>query len=51
MSDHAAGDEWHTDWEEGICVYEDENGNWIVDKKVHRHPEGTEYTEVFKDEV
>lgn len=38
--------EWHVGWEEGMCAYEDDRGVLVVDRSLHRHPFGTEYTEI-----
>jgi len=47
--DHEIDGEWHIRWEDGMCAYEDVHSNsLIVDKKLHRHPFGTEYTEVME---
>ena len=39
---------WHTEWELGICEYTDENGYHQQAVAWHRHPLGTEYTEIFQ---
>lgn len=39
---------WHTDWELGLCDYTDENGFPQQGYVWHRHPLGTEYTEVYQ---
>lgn len=50
--DHQTSDgEWHTGWEDGMCVYDDDGSILIVDRRVHRHPFGTEYAEILDDEV
>jgi hypothetical protein len=38
---------WHTEWELGSCEYTDENGYHQQAVAWHRHPLGTEYTEIF----
>lgn len=38
---------WHTEWELGPCEYTDENGYHQTAFAWHRHPLGTEYTEIF----
>lgn len=49
--DHQSQDgNWHADWEEGMCAYEDDTNVLIVDRRVHRHPFGTEYTEILEIE-
>ena len=40
--------EWHTDWEFGECDYTDESGFPQRAQAWHRHPFGTEYTEIFE---
>lgn len=40
--------EWHTDWELGQCEYTDETGFPQTAYLWHRHPFGTEYTEIFE---
>ena len=40
--------EWHTDWELGQCEYTDETGFPQAAYLWHRHPFGTEYTEIFE---
>ncbi len=40
--------EWHTDWEYGECEYTDEMGFPQRIQAWHRHPFGTEYTELFE---
>lgn len=40
--------EWHTDWEQGQCEYTDESGFPRTAYAWHRHPFGTEYTELFE---
>jgi len=46
---HEIDGNWHIEWEDGICAYEDDNSNnLIVEKELHCHPFGTEYTEVIK---
>ncbi len=40
--------EWHTDWEYGECEYTDESGFPQRIQGWHRHPFGTEYTELFE---
>jgi hypothetical protein len=40
--------DWHTDWELGQCEYTDESGMPHNAYVWHRHPFGTEYTEVFE---
>jgi hypothetical protein len=39
---------WHTEWELGQCDYTDENGYPQTAYAWHRHPFGTEYTEIFQ---
>ena len=39
---------WHTEWELGHCDYTDENGYPVSAYAWHRHPLGTEYTEIFQ---
>jgi hypothetical protein len=39
---------WHTDWELGQCNYTDENGYPASAYAWHRHPLGTEYTEIYQ---
>lgn len=39
---------WHTDWELGACEYTDESGYHQTAFAWHRHPLGTEYTEIFQ---
>jgi hypothetical protein len=39
---------WHTDWELGQCDYTDENGFPQSAYVWHRHPMGTEYTEIYQ---
>jgi CobQ-like glutamine amidotransferase family enzyme len=49
--DHQTSDgEWHIGWKDGMCAYEDDGNVLIVDRRVHRHPFGTEYTEVLEVE-
>jgi hypothetical protein len=48
LRDHEKDGEWHIDWEEGMCAYEDGSDILIVDRKIHRHPFGTEYTEILE---
>jgi L-aminopeptidase/D-esterase-like protein len=40
--------EWHTDWELGQCEYTDDAGFPQTAYAWHRHPFGTEYTEIFE---
>ena len=40
--------DFHTDWELGQCEYTDENGMPQAAYLWHRHPFGTEYTEIFE---
>lgn len=40
--------DWHTDWEQGQCEYTDESGMPRNGYVWHRHPFGTEYTEIFE---
>lgn len=40
--------EWHTDWELGQCEFTDETGFPQTAYAWHRHPFGTEYTEIFE---
>lgn len=40
--------EYHTDWERGDCYYDDGSG---VPQRImawHRHPFGTEYSEIYE---
>lgn len=39
---------WHTDWELGQCQYTDESGYPQQGYVWHRHPLGTEYTEIYQ---
>jgi hypothetical protein len=39
---------WHTDWELGHCDYTDEGGFPQTAYAWHRHPLGTEYTELYQ---
>ncbi len=39
---------WHTEWELGACEYTDEGGYHQTAFAWHRHPLGTEYTEIFQ---
>jgi hypothetical protein len=39
---------WHTDWELGHCDYTDEGGFPQSAYAWHRHPLGTEYTEIYQ---
>ena len=39
---------WHTEWEYGPCDYTDEAGNLQSAYAWHRHPLGTEYTELYQ---
>jgi hypothetical protein len=39
---------WHTDWELGHCDYTDEGGFPQAAYTWHRHPLGTEYTEIYQ---
>lgn len=38
---------WHTNWELGQCDYTDESGFPQSAYAWHRHPLGTEYTEIY----
>jgi hypothetical protein len=40
--------DWHTDWEYGECEYTDESGFPQRIQAWHRHPFGTEYTELYE---
>ena len=40
--------DWHTDWEHGECDYTDESGFPQRIQAWHRHPFGTEYTELYE---
>lgn len=40
--------DWHTDWEFGECDYTDETGFPQAIQAWHRHPFGTEYTELYE---
>ena len=39
---------WHTEWELGQCDYTDESGFPQSAYAWHRHPLGTEYTEIYQ---
>ena len=39
---------WHTEWELGPCDFMDDNGFPQHAYAWHRHPLGTEYTEVYQ---
>lgn len=39
---------WHTEWELGPCNYTDESGFPQAAYTWHRHPLGTEYTEIYQ---
>ena len=39
---------WHIDWELGYCTYMDENGQPQSTYAWHRHPYGSEYTELHR---
>ncbi len=39
---------WHTEWEYGPCQYTDESGFPQQGFLWHRHPLGTEYTEIYQ---
>lgn len=39
---------WHTEWELGQCDYTDESGYPRSAYAWHRHPLGTEYTEIYQ---
>lgn len=39
---------WHTEWELGYCEYTDEGGFPQTAYVWHRHPMGTEYTEIYQ---
>jgi hypothetical protein len=39
---------WHTEWELGQCDYTDESGFLQSAYVWHRHPLGTEYTEIYQ---
>ena len=39
---------WHTEWELGHCDYTDESGFHQTAYVWHRHPLGTEYTEIYQ---
>lgn len=39
---------WHTDYELGQCDYTDDNGFPHSAYVWHRHPLGTEYTEIYQ---
>lgn len=39
---------WHTEWELGHCDYTDESGYPRSAYAWHRHPLGTEYTEIYQ---
>ncbi len=40
--------DWHTDWEYGECTYTDGSGFAQQILGWHRHPLGTEYTELYE---
>ena len=40
---------WHTDWELGQCDFADEAGFPQSAYVWHRHPLGTEYTEIYQN--
>jgi len=40
--------DWHTDWEYGECTYTDSSGFATQIQGWHRHPLGTEYTELYE---
>lgn len=39
---------WHTEWELGQCEFTDETGFPQSAYVYHRHPLGTEYTEIYQ---
>jgi hypothetical protein len=39
--------DWHTDWEYGDCTFTDSTGFAQQILGWHRHPLGTEYTEIY----
>jgi len=39
---------WHTEWELGQCEFTDDSGNLQSAYIWHRHPLGTEYTEIYQ---
>jgi hypothetical protein len=39
---------WHTEWELGQCDFTDDAGNLTSAYVWHRHPLGTEYTEIYQ---
>lgn len=39
---------WHTDWEIGYADYTDDAGFHQTSYVWHRHPLGTEYTEIYQ---
>ncbi|MBK8255525.1 MAG: hypothetical protein IPK82_23040 [Polyangiaceae bacterium] len=39
---------WHTEWELGQCDFTDDNGFPQSAYVWHRHPLGTEYTEIYQ---
>lgn len=39
---------WHTEWELGPCNYTDDSGFPAAAYTWHRHPLGTEYTEIYQ---
>ncbi len=48
-ADPMGGTDYHTDWEQGECIYDD--GGGAGPQRVyawHRHPFGTEYAEIFE---
>lgn len=48
VEEHQIDGDWHIGWEDGMCTYEDGSNILIVDRRPHRHPFGTEYTEIFE---
>ena len=47
--DHEVDEGWHVNWEDGVCTYVNEYDMLIVERKVHRHPFGTEYAETIEE--
>lgn len=45
---HTGASVWHTEWELGHCDYTDEGGFHQTAYVWHRHPLGTEYTEIYQ---
>jgi hypothetical protein len=48
IAEHQTGASvWHTEWELGPCDFTDDSGFPQSTHAWHRHPLGTEYTEVY----